>query len=232
MGLTIHYNIEFTGTAKQLQAKLEKIRQACMDLPFEQVGEKVKTVKITQKIIDAWNGLQDKYTYPYNTDENLENRDKEMEKLGVTTWQMIESEKMGTQIGEIREKAKPTTVVSLYLWPGKGCESTELNFYKKDGKFVCDSFCKTQYAEHFVQCHLLVIQLLDMLKTEGFTMVDIDDEGEYWETKDISVLAKNINESTALISSVLGGLQSKIKGKTEMTIEAPIEKCQNYMKVE
>jgi len=44
MGLTIHYTIEFKGTAKQLQKKLEKVRQACRDLPFEEVGEKVETV--------------------------------------------------------------------------------------------------------------------------------------------------------------------------------------------
>jgi len=52
MGLTIHYTIEFKSTAKQLQTKLEKVRQACRDLPFEEVGE-IGTVKITQKIIDS-----------------------------------------------------------------------------------------------------------------------------------------------------------------------------------
>ena len=89
MGLTIHYNIEFNGTAKQLQAKLEKIRQKCSDLPFEQVG-KVKTTKITKKIIDTWSMLQKKYTYPNNTDENIAKRDLIIKNLGVTTWQMVE----------------------------------------------------------------------------------------------------------------------------------------------
>ena len=63
-------------------------------------------------------------------------------------------------------------------------------------------------------------------------MVDIYDEGEYYQTRDINILAENINESTAMIAGVLGSLQSKIKVKTEMTIEAPITKCQNYMKVD
>jgi hypothetical protein len=230
MGLTLHYNIEFNGTAKQLQAKLEKIRQACCDLPFEDVGE-VKTVKITKKIIDIWNMLQKKYTYPNNTDENIAKRDLIMKNLGVTTDEMIESGELKIEGRKCWKVVKPTTMVSLSLWPGKGCESADLNFKRRKGKFVCDSFCKTQYAEHFVQCHLLVIQLLDLLKEADFVMADIYDEGEYWETKEIKILAKNINESTAMISSILGGLQQAAK-KAGMVVEAPIEKCQNYLKVD
>jgi len=230
MGLTINWNIEFNGTAKQLHAKLEKIRQKCMDLPFEDVDE-VETITITQKMIDTYDNLQKKYTYPNNTDENLAKRDKELEKLGISTWRMIEAGEVMHEEGGIRRETKPTTMVSLYLWPGKGCESSELNFCKRGEKFVCKSFCKTQYAEHFVQCHLLVIQLLDLLKAEDFIMENVHDEGGFWETKDISVLAKNINESTAMISSILGGLQSAAK-KAGMTVEAPITESQNYLKVD
>ena len=35
----------------------------------------------------------------------------------------------------------------------------------------------------------------------------------YWKTRDMAVLAKNINESTAAISAVLGGLQSAAKDR-------------------
>jgi len=231
MGLTIHYSIEFNGTAKQLQAKLEKIRQACMDLPFEQVGEKIKTVKVTQKIIDTYNMLQKKCCHPNNTDKNLANRDKGIEKLGVTDWQMTEIGEWKREDGGFRREIKPTTMVSLSLLPGKGCEDSNLNFKKRNGKFVCDSFCKTQYAEHFVQCHLLVIQLLDMLEKEGFVMENVHDEGEYYQKRDTKILAKNINESTAMISSILDGLQSAAK-KNGMTVEAPITKSQNYIKVD
>jgi len=48
MGLTIHYTIEFEGTTKQLQGELENVRRICLDLPFEKVGERVKTVNITK----------------------------------------------------------------------------------------------------------------------------------------------------------------------------------------
>lgn len=229
MGLTIHYTVEFDGTIKQLHNKLEKIRQACSDLPFEEVKE-VETVKITKDIIKIWNFLQEMITHPNNSIENMAMRDLIMEKLGVSTWKMVE-------LGEWRKEgnvswkvARPTTMVSLFLWPGEGCESLEFNFQRISGKFVCKSCCKTQYAEQFVKCHLLVIQLLDMLKAEGFA-VDVYDEGEYWQIRDIKVLAKNINESTALISAVLGGLKSAAE-QSGIVVEAPIENSKNYMKVD
>lgn len=229
MGLTIHYTIEFNGTAKQLQTKLERIRQVCMDLPFEEVGEKVETVRITRDTIKIWDWLQEKLSHHKGID-NLAMRDLIMEKLGVTTWRMVELGEWKKEGNRHRRVVKPTTMVSLHLLPGEGCESAEFNFQRIRGKFRCKSLCKTQYAEEFVKCHLLVVQVLDMLKAEGFE-VDVYDEGEYWQTRDMKVLAKNINESTAAISSVLGSLQSAAKEKG-MVVEAPIEKCQNYMKVD
>ena len=166
MGLTLHYTIEFTGTAKQLHAKLEKIRQACSDLPFEKVGE-VKSVRITRDIVKVWDWLQAMLSYPNNSDKNIAMRDLIMEKLGVTPWEMVELGEWKQEEGSRRHRKviKPTTMVSLSLLPGKGCESADLNFQKRNGKFVCDSFCKTQYAEHFAQCHLLIIRLLDTAGT-------------------------------------------------------------------
>jgi len=141
------------------------------------------------------------------------------------------------ELGEWKEEGnthwkvvKPTTMVSLPLMPGEGCESSDLHFQRIRGKYRCKSFCKTQYAKQFVKCHLLVIQLLDMLKKEGFE-VDVYDEGEYWQTRDLKVLAKNINESTAVISSVLGGLKSAAEERG-MVVDAPIETCKNIMKVD
>lgn len=222
MGLTIHYTIEYKGTVKQLQTKLEKIRQACRDLPFEEVGE-VGTVKISQAIIDLWN-------YHQTRGNSREERDAAMKELGITPWQMVELGEWKHEGNTSWKVQKPTTMVSLYLWPGEGCESAELNFQRIRGKFVCRSFCKTQYADEFVKCHLLVVQLLDILKADGF-QVDVYDEGEYWQTRDMKVLGKNINESTALIAGFLGGLKSAAEEKG-MVVDSPIEGCKNIMKVE
>jgi len=231
MGLTIHYTIEFTGTAKQLQMKLEKIKQACRDLPFEEVGERVEVVKVTKEHIKVWEWLQAMLSYPNNLQDNLSMRDLIMEKIGVPTDKMLD-------VGEWREKGnsfwrvlKPTTMVSLYLYPGQGCDSSELNFQRLRGKFICRSFCKTQYAEEFVKCHLLVIQVLDMLKAEEGFEVEVCDEGKYWETRDMKVLADNINESTALLSGLIGGIKAAAE-EQGMVVDAPIENCKNLMRVD
>jgi len=227
MGLTIHYTIEFNGTSKQLRKKLEKIRQACRDLPFEEVGEKVETVRITKALIDLWGYYQESC---YEGRTTVEQRDEHFAGLGIDPWQMVE-------LGEWRQdgttywkEVKPTTMVSLPLWPGEGCESSDLYFQRIRGKLRCRSYCKTQYAEDFVRCHLLVVKLLDMLKAEGFDVV-CHDEGGYYETRDLKVLAKNINEFTTTIAGLLGDLKSAAK-ENGMVVEAPIETCQNYMKVD
>ena len=117
MGLTIHYTVEFDGTAKQLQRKLEKIRQHCRDLPFEEVRE-VETVKITKDIIKIWNFLQEMIAHPNNSIDNMALRDLIMEKLGVTTWRMVELGEWKQEENRYWKVVKPTTMVSLSLWPG------------------------------------------------------------------------------------------------------------------
>ncbi len=230
MGLTIHWTIEYRGKREQLAQKIQQIRNKCLDLPFEKVGE-VKVVKITKDTWATYNRLQQECSYPNNTDENLERRDEILEKdFGITTWEMIEANHYWRDKKLIDCSGKPTTLIGLYLYPGIGCEDSSLNFYKRGNRYVCQSFCKTQYAEHFVRCHLLVIQLLDMLKAEGFEL-NVSDAGEYWQTRDIKVLAKNINESTAMLKSVLGGLQNASK-KTGMILQSPITDSENYMRVD
>lgn len=229
MGLTIHYTVEFKGTTKQLQKKLEKIRQACRDLPFEEVGE-VQTVRITRDMIKIWEWLQHRLSHPNNTQDDIEMRNLIMEQMGVTAWKMVELGEWQQEDNRYWKVVKPTTMVSLFIWPGEGCESAELNFQRIRGKFRCKSFCKTQYAEEFARCHLLVVKLLDILKAEGFT-VDCYDEGGYYDTRDMKVLAKNINESTAMIAGILGGLKSAVEDRG-MVVGSPIEKCKNIMRVD
>ena len=228
MGLTIHYDISFKGTKKQLIEKLTKIRSACMDLPFEEVG-KVKSVKITRNHIKVFNWLQNITKYPNNFEENLVMRDLIMEMLGTNTGEMVHLGEWKHEDNRSWRDQKPTTLVSLSLWAGEGCEGSDVNFEKRNKKWICSSFCKTQYATEFVKCHLLVITLFDMFKAEGFD-VEIDDEGNYWETRNLKVLAKNINDYTGLISGIAESMKNNF-GKN-VNVIAPIDNCKNYMDVE
>ena len=227
MGLTIHYDISFKGTQKQLIKKLEKIRSACMDLPFEEVG-KIKSVKITKNHIKVFNWIQSMLNYPNNNRDNLNMRDLIMEMLGTSTLEMVQLGEFKQENNRIWRKQKPTTLVSLPLWAGEGCEGSDVNFEKRDKKWICKSFCKTQYATEFVKCHLLVITLFDMFKAEGFE-VEISDEGDYWETRDLKVLGKNINDYTGLLTGFAKTLKENFGGNV---IVSEIDNCKNYMDVD
>lgn len=231
MGLTIHYHVTFKGNKFRLRQKLEELRQKCLDLPFQEVGE-VETCNVTQEGWDTFYRLQEWCSYPKNTQENLAHRDQVLkDRFGLSTWDFIEADSYFQRGKLVNCIGKPTTKVSLFLWPDEGCESADLNFFRRGSVYKCDSFCKTQYAEHFARSHLLVIAVLDMLKNSGF-IVDVNDEGEYWETRDLEVLAKNINESTAMIKAILGSLTNALDDSGKgMTLEAPIETSENYMKV-
>ena len=207
MGLTVHYTIKFDGTQKELVRKLNSIRSKCLDLPFQEVGE-VKAVKITQNIINEFNSWQRNTNYPNNSEENLKQRDMALEKLGVSTWIMVEAGIFRQDENSCWRELKPTSSVFLFIWPGKGSESCDLNFYKRGKKFVAKSFCKTQYALDFKHCHLLVIKLLDMLKNEEGFDVEVHDEGKYWETRDMKVLAKELGDYRILVEKIGGQLKA------------------------
>jgi len=73
------------------------------------------------------------------------------------------------------------------------------------------SFCKTQYAnnpdlggwENFCRAHLSVVAVLDRLKKLGFR-VRVSDEGGFWKTRDLAVLAKNIGDYDRMIAGLAG----------------------------
>ena len=90
-------------------------------------------------------------------------------------------------------------------------------------------FTKTQYAEHFVEAHLAVIKLLDLCKEAGI-LENVKDEGGYWESRDLEVLAKNINISTETIRSVAGALGDAAR-KRGLRVDAAIERSANYVHV-
>ena len=97
------------------------------------------------------------------------------------------------------------------------------------------SFCKTEYAsdpacggiENFLRCHLSVIHLLDHARNLGILKA-IDDEGTYWENRDVRSLAEEVvrwNEQMA-------GMAGKMKDLLGGDVEAAIMKFQNFEHLE
>lgn len=223
MGLTINYKIAFKGTAEELYDKLKIVRQKCRDLPFETVSD-IEHIRYSKEDIAFFNSLQDWCFYPNNTEENLAKRDRMLKDKGLDINTMI-----NLVVGH-GGRASSYHMINLWVHPGEGCESMDLNFVKKRVYWRCGGFCKTQYATHFVRCHLLVIKVLDLLKQEGF-IVEVRDGGDYWGTRDLEALAKSINEYTAMLKQISGQLHEAVRD-SDMEIEAAIDTCENHIKTD
>ncbi|MCU0783978.1 MAG: hypothetical protein MUF81_08000 [Verrucomicrobia bacterium] len=113
------------------------------------------------------------------------------------------------------------------VWPGEGCESATFGLcqyprrapYELRGKsgFVATDYkggwlfkghCKTQYAgehgwEHFLRCHKIIVSILDFWRQMGVA-VEVNDEGEYWETRSEEKLRGRLKAYDGLIAAVAG----------------------------
>ncbi|MFA6296354.1 MAG: hypothetical protein WC663_03300 [Patescibacteria group bacterium] len=79
--------------------------------------------------------------------------------------------------------------------------------YKENlvGKPEFGSFIKTQFAG--VKTHLIVIKLLDYLKKNYLIKMDVEDEGEYWETRDTKLLQQRMD----FLNMALDIVENKLK---------------------
>jgi len=219
MGLTISYKVSFKGTAEELLAKLETVRQKCLDQPFHTVGE-IDHILYRKADIMFYRMLQEMYWFPNNTEENLQKRNKALKDRGLDIDTMIDVDQ--------HKEPKDYEVIKWGLWAGKGCEGTNFTFIKKGNRWSCTNFTKTQYAENFVRCHLAVIFVLDELKNAGL-IVRVKDEGHYWDTRSLKRLAKEINDYTNMIVGMFNILEEKAKDMG-IDVESPITQCENYIK--
>ena len=120
-------------------------------------------------------------------------------------------------------RVNPIHVVAFSTWPGEGCEPANFGLCrfpafieienpigrgrkkrldtKLGSGWHWGSFCKTQYASnpecggvaHFLRCHLLVIKTLDHAQELGI-LGEVNDEGEFWEKRDVAALAREVGE--------------------------------------
>ena len=78
-----------------------------------------------------------------------------------------------------------------------------------------------------MDAHLAVIAMLDACKEAGI-LKSVSDEGNYWKTRDVEELAKNINASTDMLRAISAALKSPAK-KKGFQFHSAIEKSANYV---
>ena len=94
------------------------------------------------------------------------------------------------------------------------------------GGRMWSGFCKTHYAvqseyggiQNFIKAHLTVCAMLEHASELGF-IVEVSDEGSFWDTHDLDILTKEINEQNAFISAFAGALKDAI-GNTDYAVQS------------
>jgi len=248
MGLTIKYQLSLDGSlsVKEVKAKLNSLRQACLDLPFQEVGP-MWDVKGEQCNYEQYRGKEDDLFWCLIQSNGYVKYRVE--------WDCLLTGPDVDGVGTHHREVTPKRVIAFMAYPGKGCESANVGMrlmpkrqavewedfrgnkhttnIKVPGgqKWTWSSFCKTLYAtqvsgEHFVHCHLTVIRMLDRAKELGFD-VQVQDEGDYWEKRDIPHLLEEANLSAAGIAAVLGALKDQ-----GHNVESPITKQKDFEHLE
>lgn len=89
----------------------------------------------------------------------------------------------------------PTRGVALY--PHEDCDPLRLEF---DRDLYVQEFVKTQFAP--IEIHLKAIELLRLVAPE-FEALEVEDEGEYWDTSDLAVLEQHIRTCRQVLDGEL-----------------------------
>lgn len=247
MGLTINYKLSLPGslTADEVKKHLNILHQRCLDLPFENVsnimefkGEDCDFEKHRHDNEVCWLLIHANHHYHFK----------------VVGGKPVHTE--GSEATCIMG-VTPLHVIAFSTLVGPGCESAEFGLCRvprfvtiklegiqyrrpmpESDKWTFHSFCKTQYAsdprcggvQNFLKCHLTVIKALDIAKEIGFD-VTVNDEGDYWTTRDQTELLKNIGVHNEMIAALAGQLNDAAKA-VGMTMEAPITAYPNFEHLE
>ena len=217
MGITIHYETEFRGGKKDLRAKLNEIADFARVIGFKE------TSPIYEMDYATDFNTPDQHT-PIITDPD---KPGEVEIDGSYRWAKIQAEPRApwiTREDDFATRQRKQKIARkmqknmhrynglvLNLWWGEGCEPTNLCFVRtgKGMIWTGGAFTKTQYAKDFVKAHVSVCTLLKGMEKMGL-IKEVSDEGDYYDTEDITQLTDASEENLKLIAAMVGTLKETL----------------------
>lgn len=206
MGLTVHYELSLpvSTTQEEVEQKMEALRQACRDLPFHFV-DKALIIRKGDEANFRKVGKEDPYS-----------------------WLLIQANTSIQTSEDHWDSCSPEVLVAFKAHPGRGTEDANfgLGLYPGANEWRWQSFCKTQYANdprfgglgNFLRSHLALTAALEKAKELGM-LREVSDEGNYWETRDLTVLAKAVGEYDALVA----GLGQSTKGADGIKVVSALD---------
>lgn len=225
MGLTIHYRLTTPlAKPKDLHRLVESLHQFALDLPFEEVGELTQWSAREDATDDTDNWLKDQTTA--FVDDN-----------------------------DCQYPVLPLHVIAFSTWPGNGCQPANFGFCLYPSFIYLDSqsssgrrlatkrmgwqwssSCTTQYAsdpkhggiDHFLRCHLCVVKMLDCIKQSGLATVEAQDDGHFWERRDLKALAQEVSAW----NEIMAGFFSIMRLALGRNLHSAITGFQNFEHLE
>jgi hypothetical protein len=126
--------------------------------------------------------------------------------------------------------------VALTFFPsGKLCSFVKLlyNNPKTNDLMVEVVSTKTQYAG--MDAHMAILNLLQYLKDKYFSVFKLSDEGNYWKTKDKTILAESFSRYNFLIDTVAEALTNfkSVPGESVTSLADRLEEfLKNKLKID
>jgi hypothetical protein len=225
MGLTIHWDWRGPKSRDEVRAVVEQLRQRALDLPFESVGD-----------IAHFEGDNARSDQGSPDDDfhwlKIQARHILLSKNRTLHWDCFPSEIVGFEIlvapgSEPMEAFLATYPTTIQV------EGKRLRTERRD--WCGRGSCKTQYASdpqfggaaNFLRAHLSVCRMLDHAKELGL-VVEVSDEGEFFEKRDVQVLVKEVGQWNAQIAAFVGA----IGDLGVKNLNAPIRSFPNYEHLE
>jgi len=221
MGLTLNYDLRLPGdiAREDVLSRLTRLRAAAAAQHFDEVSP----------IVDASNLNPEPHE-----GEALASAQRCIQFFADFLAKPLPDDEEPRYVGDA------DSAIGFRIDPGEGAETATFGLLRRRAE-VGDHeewywwcACKTQYAsvvseEHFVRVHTGLVALLDVAVELGF-VVDVRDEGGYWESRSEEVLVESVRKMNRLIAK-FGGALSDALGE-EHKIEAPIFEHRRFERLE
>jgi len=229
MGLSIGYTLTFAGSDEEARLVMQALHSTALDLPLEHVTE------LRQLSGDA---CSPEHHPPMDPVRDL--LAGPGERIYYVTGERWPDELLFQYQTHI---VQPEHVIGFSTSPGSGCEEADFALCRYPALaptphgtlrtalpgWRWHAFCKTQYASNpkfggranFLRCHLSVIALLDKAKELG-CRVEVDDDGDFWDARDLGQLLREVAAYNGLVAAWTGRL------KDEVDLTSPILEYPDY----
>ncbi len=210
MGLTIHYQFSLKNASlAQAREKIVRLRDFALTLPFTRVDE------LTEIQGEACHFDKENVNDPHIF-------------LKIRALKPIEIAINGFSW------TNPTYIIGFDTFPGQGCETAAFGLaihseLTAANDWSWTGFCKTQYAsnpdyggmENFINCHLMIVKMLDAAQKLGITC-EIDDESGYCNNRNLEELTAILNKHNLLMAAFTGNLKDDLEKSGTVSVQASI----------